>query len=109
MRVMVPPEGMGVAGVKASVTGTGNLQATRSDDAMLKDTDVTGRLWINGKTVLGVLNQIECSLTLFQVPPRSRQLIFKSACDAEALLQEIKIRSHISLPNVHSGPVKVHE
>ena len=39
MRVMVPPEGMGVAGVKASVTGTGDLQATRSDNAMLKNTE----------------------------------------------------------------------
>jgi len=36
---MVPPEGMGVAGVKASVMGTGDLQATRSDDAMLKNNE----------------------------------------------------------------------
>ena len=79
---MVPPEGMGVDGVNASVTGTGDLPATRSDEVMLKDTDVTGRLWINGKIVLGVLNQIDCSFTLFQNPLRSRQLIFKSECDA---------------------------
>ena len=39
MRVMVPPEGMGVAGVKPRVTGTEDLQTTRSDDAMLKNTE----------------------------------------------------------------------
>ncbi len=35
MRVMVPPEGMGVAGVKARVTGTHGKRATRSDEAMV--------------------------------------------------------------------------
>ena len=32
--VIVPPEGRGVVGVKPSVTGTDDLPATRSDDAM---------------------------------------------------------------------------
>jgi len=33
---MVPPEGMGVVGVKARVTGTEDLFMTLSDEAMLK-------------------------------------------------------------------------
>jgi hypothetical protein len=33
---MVPPEGMGVVGVKARVTGTEVLFTTLSDEAMLK-------------------------------------------------------------------------
>ncbi len=51
MRVMVPPEGMGVDGVKASVMGTGDLQATRSDDAMLKNTEEAALV---GAVVVGV-------------------------------------------------------
>ena len=35
MRVMVPPEGMGVAGVKATVMATHGKRATRSDEAMV--------------------------------------------------------------------------
>ncbi len=35
MRVMVPPEGMGVDGVKASVMATHGKRATRSDEAMV--------------------------------------------------------------------------
>ena len=38
---MVPPEGIGVVGVKARVTGTDDLPAMRSDEAMMKDTDET--------------------------------------------------------------------
>ena len=37
---MVPPEGRGVAGVKARVTGTEALPVMRSDEAMSNDTDV---------------------------------------------------------------------
>ena len=37
---MVPPEGRGVVGVKERVTGTEALPATRSDEAMSKDTDL---------------------------------------------------------------------
>ena len=33
---MVPPEGLGVLGVKARVTGTEDLFMTLSDEAMLK-------------------------------------------------------------------------
>ena len=36
---MVPPEGRGVVGVKARVTGTEDLPAMRSNEAMTKDTD----------------------------------------------------------------------
>jgi hypothetical protein len=39
--VTVPPEGIGVVGVKARVTGTEDLPAMRSDEAMVKDTDET--------------------------------------------------------------------
>ena len=39
--VMLPPSSRGVARVKASVTGTNTLPATRSDDAILNETDVT--------------------------------------------------------------------
>ena len=35
--MMVPPEGMGVVGVKPRVTGTEDLPATRSDEAMAND------------------------------------------------------------------------
>ena len=38
---MVPPEGMGVLGVKASVTETEVFPATRSGDAMMNDVKVT--------------------------------------------------------------------
>ena len=48
--MMVPPEGMSVAGVKASVTGTGDLPATRSDDVMLKNTEETA---VVGAAVVG--------------------------------------------------------
>ncbi len=41
MRVKVPPEGIGVVGVKARVKGTDDLPAMRSDEAMVKDTDET--------------------------------------------------------------------
>ena len=41
MSVMLPPTGMGVAGMNASVTGTGDLPAKRSDGAMVKDAKVT--------------------------------------------------------------------
>jgi hypothetical protein len=41
VRVMVPPEGIGVVGVKARVTGTDDLPAMRSDEAMMNDTDET--------------------------------------------------------------------
>ncbi len=41
MRVMVPPEGMDVTGVKPRVTDTEDFPEIRSDDAMTNDTDVT--------------------------------------------------------------------
>ena len=37
----MPPEGMGVKGVKASVTGTADLPAMRSEAAMANETDLT--------------------------------------------------------------------
>jgi hypothetical protein len=39
--VIVPPEGRGVVGVNTSVKGTDDFPATRSDDAMTKDTFIT--------------------------------------------------------------------
>ncbi len=41
MSVIVPPEGRGVVGVNTSVKGTDDFPATRSDDAMTKETEVT--------------------------------------------------------------------
>jgi len=41
MRVMVPPEGMGVVGVKDRVMVTDGLCAIRSDAAIKNWTDVT--------------------------------------------------------------------
>ena len=41
MRVMVPPEGRGVVGVKERVTSTEALPAMRWDEAMTNDTDLT--------------------------------------------------------------------
>ena len=107
MRVMVPPEGRDVTGEKVRVTDTQGKRAIRSDKAMANDTDACWRK--DEIIVVGTLNQMECSLKLFHKLPRNRQLIFKSACDAVALLQDKKIRSHMSLPNVHSGPIITHE
>ena len=39
--MIVPPEGRGVVGVNTSVKGTDDFPATRSDDAMTKDTCIT--------------------------------------------------------------------
>ena len=47
---MVPPEGMGVAGVKASVMATHGKRATRSDEAMV--TAVVGAAVV-GAAVVG--------------------------------------------------------
>ncbi len=41
MRVIVPPDGIGVAGVKDSVMGTMDLWAIRSEREMLSMTDAT--------------------------------------------------------------------
>jgi len=41
VRVMVPPEGRSVVGVKARLMDTEDLPARRSDDAMTNDTDET--------------------------------------------------------------------
>ena len=39
--MIVPPEGRGVVGANTSVKGTDDFPATRSDDAMTKDTYIT--------------------------------------------------------------------
>ena len=41
MRVMVPPEGMGVDGANVRVAGTKDFPTTRSDDSMVKDGELT--------------------------------------------------------------------
>ncbi len=41
MRVIVPPIGMAVAGVKTRVTGTDDLRTMRSEEATIKKTDET--------------------------------------------------------------------
>ncbi len=41
MRVMVPPGGMTVYAIKAKVKGTKDFPTTRSEEAMMKDTDET--------------------------------------------------------------------
>ncbi len=47
-RVKVPPEGIGVAGVKVNVTVTHVKKATRSEEAMVNDNDVTGACVVAG-------------------------------------------------------------
>ena len=48
----MPPEGIGVAGVKANVTVTQVKKATRSEEAMVNDNDVTGGCVVAGARIL---------------------------------------------------------
>ncbi len=54
MRVTVPPEGTAVVAVKESEIGTGDLPTTRSEWAMVKETDETRETMLPDDTVLEV-------------------------------------------------------
>ena len=60
---MVPPEGIGVVGVKARVTGTDDLPAMRSDEAMVKDTDETRDKMPPDDTEFDIGQEFNCNLT----------------------------------------------
>ena len=60
---MVPPEGIGVVGVKARVTGTDDLRAMRSDEAMVKDTDETRDKMPPDDTEFDLEQKFTCNLT----------------------------------------------
>ena len=60
---MVPPEGIEVVGVKARVTGTDDLPAMRSDDAMMKDTDETRDKMLPDDTEFDIEHAFACNLT----------------------------------------------
>ena len=51
MRVRVPPEGTAVVAVKESKIGTGDLPTTRSEGAMVKETDETRETMLPDDTV----------------------------------------------------------
>jgi len=63
LRVMVPPEGIGVVAVKARVTGTDDLPAMRSDEAMVKDTDETRDKIPPDVTEFDIEQKFVCNLT----------------------------------------------
>ena len=60
---MVPPEGIGVVGVKARVMGTDDLPAMRSDDAIVKDTDEIPIKMPPDDTEFDIGQQFTCNLT----------------------------------------------
>ena len=60
---MVPPEGIGVVGVKARVTGTEDLPETRSDEAMVKETDTTRVKIPPDDTEFDIEQKFACNLT----------------------------------------------
>ena len=60
---MVPPEGIGVVGVKARVTGTDDLPAMRSDEAMVKDTDETRDKMPPDDTEFDIEQKFTCNMT----------------------------------------------
>jgi hypothetical protein len=61
---MVPPEGIGLVGVKTRVTGTDDFPAVRSDEAMVKDTDETRDKIPPDDTEFDVEQKFTCNLTL---------------------------------------------
>ena len=64
MRVTVPPEGTAVVAVKESEIGTGDLPTTRSEGAMVKETDETRVKMLPDDTVLEVGHKPFRKLTL---------------------------------------------
>ena len=86
MRVMVPPEGRGVVGVKERATGTEALPAMRSDDAMTNDTF---------KTVVGLSQASNCctsaseSFTLYT----RTDWIAKSDLSVDSVLTAILVKN----------------
>ena len=58
MRVMVPPEGIGVVGVKVRVTATDDLSAILSEDAISRLTDVTA-VWLTTTAGRNAKNKID--------------------------------------------------
>jgi len=86
VRVMVPPEGRGVVGVKERVTGTEALPAMRSDEAMTNDTF---------KTVVGLSQASNCctsaseSFTLYTRTDR----IAKSDLSVDSVLTAILVKN----------------
>jgi hypothetical protein len=63
VRVMVPPEGIGVVGVNARVTGTENLPTMRSDEAIAKDTDENRDIILPDDTEFDTEQAFACNLT----------------------------------------------
>jgi hypothetical protein len=61
--VIVPPEGIGLVGVKARVTGTDDLPAMRSDEAIMKDTDETRDKMPPDDTEFDIEQKFACNLT----------------------------------------------
>jgi hypothetical protein len=60
---MVPPEEIGVVGVKARVTGTEDLPMIRSDKAMVNDTDETREKMPPDDTEFDIEQKFTCNLT----------------------------------------------
>jgi hypothetical protein len=60
---MVPPVGIGVVGVKARVTGTEDLPETRSDEAMVKETDKARVKIPPDDTEFDIEQKFKCNLT----------------------------------------------
>ncbi len=96
---MVPPEGMVVFVVKANETGTKDLPTTRSEEAMMKETDETAEKIPPDATACDNEHMLVRSLTSEPVvfgPIVNPPMVIANAADADMVAPEVDITTAVA-------------